>query len=63
MYFWSADLEQSNVGSSDDFGSSDDVAWGLEGILHGIVDADTGFVKQSLSSYDKVCVKHVHWDM
>ena len=39
------------------------MAWGLEGILHGIVDADTGFVKQSLSSYDKVCVKHVHWDM
>ena len=36
------------------FGNSDNVAWALEGIFHGIVDADTGFVKQSLSSDDKM---------
>ena len=48
IYNISGDLEQAN------FGNSDDVAWELEGILHGIVDADTGFVKQLLSSDDKM---------
>jgi len=56
MYFWSADQHKIRLAEIDD-----DVGWALECMLHGIVNAATGDVKDV--NTDEVCAKLVHLDM